>query len=130
MIKYTFLLFVILLAPVLTIQADNLTQYNPSVIPHPVQIVPGSGEFGFSGQTIFSVENVEQMEIVRDLAMLFTHSAGFTPIVTLDNKKGNVCLITDRSLKSEAYELDITPQKIVIKASCLKCFIYAIQTLR
>ena len=43
---------------------------------------------------------------------------------------GDVCFITDRSLKSEAYRLDVTSDKIVINASDVKGFFYALQTIR
>lgn len=42
----------------------NLTHDIP-LVPRPAQIVPGSGNYLFSGKTVFAVENEEQAEAVR-----------------------------------------------------------------
>lgn len=123
------LLIVWLLSPVANLQADNLTQAI-SIVPYPTQLVPGSGTFLFSPKTTFVVENNEQAEVAQLFTSLFTQAAGFTPKVKLNSKKGDVRFVTDRSLKSEAYLLDVTPQGIVITASDGKGFFYGLQTIR
>lgn len=60
---------------------------------------------------------------------LFTRTAGFTPKLNVGGE-GNVRLLTDPSLKSEAYSLEVSPQEIIIKASDNKGFFYALQTIR
>ena len=68
----------------------NLTHDIP-LVPRPAQIVPGSGNYLFSGKTVFAVENEEQAEVARSFIALFTRAAGFTPKLTVgDAEKGKV----------------------------------------
>ncbi len=76
--------------------------------------------FTFSAQTVFAVENQEQAVIARNFIDLFTHAAGITPALNVGREEGQVRFVTDSSLKSEAYLLEITPQQILIKASDTK----------
>lgn len=99
------------------------------MVPRPAQMMPGSGNHLFSDQTVFVVENEEQAEVARSLIALFTRTAGFTPKLNVGGE-GNVRLLTDPSLKSEAYSLEVSPQEIIIKASDNKGFFYALQTIR
>lgn len=129
MIKYIFILLTGFLASIVTgCDNTNLT-HCISMVPRPVQMIPGSGNHLFSGQTVFAVENEEQAEVARSLIALFTRTAGFTPKLNVGGE-GNVRLLTDPSLKSEAYSLEISPQEIIIKASDNKGFFYALQTIR
>lgn len=118
-----------LLLAVANIQADNLTQPF-SLVPCPVSIVPGTGNFLFSAKTTFAVENEAQADEVRQFTGLFTRAAGFTPRIKVGSKKGDVCLITDATLKDESYKLEITTQKINIRASDSQGFFYALQSIR
>ena len=127
--KYTCLILLWSLLSTINSFADNLTQ-PISIVPCPESITPGTGNFTFSGKTDFAVENDEQAEIARCFSDLFTHAAGFTPRVKIGEKKGKVCFLTDTSLKSEAYHLEITPKRITIKALDGKGFFYALQTIR
>lgn len=103
----------------------NLTHDIP-LVPRPAQIVPGSGNYLFSGKTVFAVENEEQAEVARSFIALFTRAAGFTPKLTVgDAEKGNVRFQTDATLKSEAYTLQVSPKEIIIEASDAKGFFYA-----
>ena len=117
------------LLPPLGCQADNLTQPF-SLVPCPVAIVPGTGNFQFTAKTVFAVENEEQAEVVKQFTALFTNAAGFTPRIKTESKKGDVCLLTDASLDSEAYLLEITSKKIRIYASDVQGFFYALQSIR
>mgnify|MGYP002428316350 FL=1 len=129
MIKYIFILLTGFLASIVT-GCDNINlTHCISMVPRPVQMIPGSGNHLFSGQTVFAVENEEQAEVARSLIALFTRTAGFTPKLNVGGE-GNVRLLTDPSLKSEAYSLEISPQEIIIKASDNKGFFYALQTIR
>ena len=108
----------------------NLTHDIP-LVPRPAQIVPGSGNYLFSGKTVFAVENEEQAEVARSFIALFTRAAGFTPKLTVgDAEKGNVRFQTDATLKSEAYTLQVSPKEIIIEASDAKGFFHALQTIR
>ena len=124
---HTLVCFLLLMAA--NIQADNLTQPF-SLVPCPVSLVPGTGNFHFSAKTSFAVENEGQAEQVRQFTELLTRAGGFTPRIKVDSRKGDVCLVTDATLKSEAYKLEITIKKITIRASDLQGFYYALQSIR
>ena len=124
---HTLVCFLLLMAA--NIQADNLTQPVP-LVPCPVSIVPGTGNFHFSEKTTFAVENEEQAVEVRRFTALLTRAAGFTPRIKVGNKKGDVCLTTDAGLKKEAYKLEITAKRINIHAADVQGFFYALQSIR
>ena len=127
--KYIYTVLFCLFLAVTNIQADNLTQPF-SLVPCPVSLVPGTGNFHFSAKTSFAVENEGQAEQVRQFTELLTRAGGFTPRIKVDSRKGDVCLVTDATLKSEAYKLEITIKKITIRASDLQGFYYALQSIR
>lgn len=127
--KYTCFILLWSLLSTVTSFAHNPIQ-PISIVPCPESVSPGTGNFTFTGKTDFAVENEEQAEIVRCFSELFTRAAGFTPRVKVGDKKGKVCFLTDTSLKSEAYQLEVTPKRITIKASDGKGFFYALQTVR
>lgn len=127
--KYTCLILLWSLFSTVALPADNLIQ-PISIVPCPESVTPGTGNFTFSGKTDFAVENEEQAEIARSFSALFTRAAGFTPRVKVGEKKGKITFLTDPSLKSEAYHLEITPKRMMVKASDVKGFFYALQTIR
>ena len=127
--RYIYTLVCFLLLAVANIQADNLT-HPVSLVPCPVSIVPGTGNFHFSAKTTFAVENEEQAVEVRYFTELFTRAAGFTPSVKVGNRKGDVCLVTDAGLKNESYKLEITAKKIKVYAADVRGFFYALQSIR
>ena len=127
--KYIYTVLLCLFLAVTNIQADNLTQPF-SLVPCPVSLVPGTGNFHFSAKTSFAVENEGQAEQVRQFTELLTRAGGFTPRIKVDSRKGDVCLVTDATLNSEAYKLEITITKITIRASDLQGFYYALQSIR
>lgn len=127
--KYICLILLWSLFSTVALPADNLIQ-PISIVPCPESVTPGTGNFTFSGKTDFAVENEEQAEIARSFSALFTRAAGFTPRVKVGEKKGKITFLTDPSLKSEAYHLEITPKRMMVKASDVKGFFYALQTIR
>lgn len=131
MMKYFFLLLIGWWSMLATGCADTNLTHDIPLVPRPAQLVPGSGNYLFSDKTTFVVENDKQAEVAKGFIDLFTRAAGFTPQVTTGAaEKGNVRFVTDASLKSEAYSLDVSPKEILIKASDDKGFFYALQTIR
>ena len=106
-----------------------LPSEKPEIIPLPQQSVSDKGDFTFDESTLVSVENEKQAVIARELTGLFTLAAGFTPKVTIQNKKADIIFHTDKGLEPEHYKLNIGPSCILIKASGQKGFFYAMQTL-
>ncbi len=129
--KKKILIIFMLLMSLISMHAANLTSPPISIVPRPAQVVPGEGNFTFSSQTLFSVENHEQAVIVRNFINLLKRSSGITPQLAIGgSEKSHVCFTTDSSLKSEAYQLAVTPEQIQVKASDIKGFFYALQTIR
>ena len=129
--KKEILIILVLLTSLISMHAANLTSPPISIVPRPAQVVPGEGNFTFSSQTLFSVENHEQAVIVRNFINLLKRSSGITSqLVIGGSEKSHVCFTTDSSLKSEAYQLAVTPEQIQVKASDIKGFFYALQTIR
>lgn len=129
MTKYCILFLIGCLLSITHLQADNRPN-TLNILPHPAQMVPGNGIYRFSDKTTFAVDNAEQAEIAQLFIDLFTHSAGFTPRLNIGSKKGDIRFITDSSLKSEAYQLKVTPKGIQVKAADGRGFFYALQTMR
>lgn len=133
MIKNTLILWAGLLMLLMTGCTNaNLTQ-TISIVPCPAQLVPEHGSFRFSDETTFVVENEEQEKVAKDFAALFTSAAGFTPQVTVgevSDGKRTVRLMSDVSLKPEAYTLEVSSREIVIGAADARGFFYALQTIR
>lgn len=129
--KYTLsIIIALLLTPIIAIDAGNNLTQTLSIVPSPAQIVPGEGQFCFSENTVFGVENKEQARIAEDFISLFSQAAGFTPALKVGGKAGNVRFRTEKQLPEEAYRLKVTSDKIEIRAAGIKGFFYGIQTLR
>lgn len=100
------------------------------IVPKPVSMILNNGSFHFTSSTKIAVENEEQAVAARYFANLFTTAAGFTPAVVVGEKAGDVIFVTDDKLGSEEYSLNVSSDKVEIKASDVKGFFYALQTIR
>ena len=123
---FTLTVFLLLFTP---LNAQTVEKQPLSIIPYPVTMVEGEGEFVFMNKTVIAYEDKEMEGIVEEFASHFTQSAGFTPKLK-QSKKGDVCIKKDDTLQEEAYMLEVKPEKIVIKVAGIKGAFYALQTLR
>ncbi len=129
--KLIILLFISLLSPALSTCTNNdLTHTAIALVPRPTDLIPGNGDYLFSAKTIFAVENEEQKEIAGELIGLFSRAAGFTPQIKVGSQQGDIRFVTDASLKSEAYILDVSSKEVLVTASDCRGFFYALQTIR
>lgn len=101
-----------------------------SIVPAPLHLEPGSGEFVFTPYTMISVEDEQQKEVAELFAWGFASSAGFVPRVFVDASSADVEFRHNASLKEEEYVLDVEEDHISIEASSPSGFFYATQTLR
>lgn len=99
------------------------------IVPQPLSVEKGNGSFSFSGKTVIAVADDEQRIVAENFALLFTKPAGFTPKVVKSNE-GDIVFSIDRSMKADAYELQITSDRISIIAADVKGFFYALQSIR
>ena len=100
------------------------------VVPAPLSVMPEKGCFQFKVSTVIAVEDTAMISVAEQFALLFQGSAGFIPKVKAGEKKGDVCLRSDASLKKEAYRLVITPKRVDVYASSKEGAFYAFQSLR
>ena len=130
MIKRFLLILSLVFIVSFSLNAQDVKQPAVALIPYPVTMVEGEGTFVFTEKTVVSLEDKEMETIARDFIGLFTKAAGFTPKLKVNNKKGEVRLMKDDSLQEEGYALDVTSEKILIRAASVKGAFYALQTLR
>ena len=104
--------------------------HSTSIIPYPINLVKESGRFVFTEKTVLALEDKTGEKVVKNFLTLLGQKAGFIPKLKVGSKKGDICLIQDKSLHEEAYYLEIKSEKIWIKASTVKGLFYALQTLR
>lgn len=107
------------------VQADRTLP----LVPAPVSMVKGNGQFTFTERTVITVENEAQRQVAELFCRLFAHTAGFTPRIETGTQ-GEVRLLTDSTLPGEAYHLEVSGKQIVMKAAGAAGFFYAFQTLR
>ncbi len=130
MIRRLLLILSLLFQVFSLLNAQDVKQHSVALIPYPVTLVEGKGAFVFSEKTVVALEDNELEPIARDFVELFTGPAGFTPKLKVKSKKGEVYLMKDDSFQEEGYALEVTPEKIVVKAAGAKGTFYALQTLR
>lgn len=101
-----------------------------SIVPSPSGIEFSRGSFFFGPETVFSVENEQQLSVALWFAGLFAESAGFVPQVVVSDKDADLILVTDSSMAKDSYRLNVTRRSVRIEASGESGFFYAFQTLR
>ena len=92
--------------------------------------VPAEKDFVFSPYTVISVQDELQKEEAEWFAWLFARPAGFVLQVKWQADEPDVTLYMDEDLKGDAYSLEVTRRKILIRASSRNGFFYAFQALR
>lgn len=118
---------------------DTCTQGNsqitPAIIPAPVSLMMGKGEFCFTGKTkiIIPADDSECRRIADMLATLVHNPTGTIPEIVegTGSKRGSVFMAYDPEMENdEGYMLSITGKGINISAKSPAGFFYAIQTIR
>ena len=107
------------------------------VIPLPAEVIPGSGSFSVDPRTIVRVPRGDRDadNAARYLVELWSRTNGLTLAIALDNAstaatRANTIAFRHRSgLGPEAYELDVTPQRITVSASAPAGLFYGAVTL-
>ena len=130
MIKRLLLILSLVFLVSFSLNAQDVKQPAVALIPYPVTLVEGEGAFVFTEKTVVALEDKEMETIAKDFVHLFTKVAGFTPKLKLNSKKGEVRLVKDDSLQEERYVLEVTSEKILMRAASVKGAFYALQTLR
>ena len=106
------------------------TENDLNIIPQPQSMVLGKGYFQFTQETVFVIDPA-LMPAQLPFLEQFERASGFKFAVQKAALSGNSVVIdTDKSLPKEGYTLEVTPEKINIKAADYNGALYALQTLR
>lgn len=100
------------------------------IIPQPQKVKTLPGVFTFHGDMTFAVENDGQRAVAETFTTLLRRHAGFAPDIEVGAAQGDLQFTTDPTLSPEAYEMEITPRRIAIRAASGSGFFYALQSLR
>lgn len=109
--------------------SDGVTYKETRVIPKMVEVEKGSGYFSLNHNTVISISSEQQRFVADWFSSLFTIPTGFTPQIS-NSSSGDICLVEDDTMKEEAYEMEISSDRIQIKAADNRGFFYALQSLR
>lgn len=112
-----------------TEETRSFTNSEIAIVPKPVSLVLQKGSFSVkSGQLIFA--NLEaQQNAANDFKHFIQKTAGFKLTVNQSNK-AVISFKENKELAPEAYELVVSPKKIIISASDASGYFYGIQTLK
>ncbi|MGC1631770.1 MAG: family 20 glycosylhydrolase [Gelidibacter sp.] len=108
----------------------TFTEDEVSIVPKPSKMAIAEGSYSFSKDTKISVENDDQKPAAKYLSDLFENAAGFAIPISESKTNASIVFIKDETLKPEAYTLEVTSEKITIKASAAAGYFYGVQTIR
>jgi hexosaminidase len=108
----------------------TFTEAEISIVPKPTQTIIGEGSYSFSKNTTILIEEEAQKPAAKYLSDLFENAAGYALPFSETAKNASIILMKDASLKLEAYHLEVTPKKIIIKANDAAGYFYGVQTIR
>ncbi|TDE45969.1 beta-N-acetylhexosaminidase [Flavobacterium rhamnosiphilum] len=123
-LRSSVLLF-LLLAPMLV-----NAQQQPSIIPKPVDLKMGNGNFTIDGNTTIQYKK-SQKELKATADFLASYIKNISGFSLKSNKAAakKVEFVIEKSIQDEGYQLTVSPTAIVIKASSPKGVFYGIQSI-
>ena len=131
--SFFFLAFSLL---VISCSEQKIEQANYEIVPlpHEIELMESNNPFLLdkSTQIIYEEKNEEQRLLATFLSEYVEQILGFKPEITVSTRNKNVIILqSDLDVKvQEAYNLDVTSDKIVIKGASNAGVFYGIQTLR
>lgn len=128
--KHTYLFSIVIGIVLSSCTTPTFRAEDISLIPKPVSFSLNEGLFKVTGKTNLVVVDKNQMKAASYLIKMFERAAGYNLFIsTKDNGKGIVFHNTE-GMASEAYHLEVTPKRIMVKASTEAGFFNAVQTIR
>lgn len=108
----------------------DFSQEDIHIVPKPKELIVNPGAFEFTADTKFVVDG-EFAEVVNFLREKFNRSAKWDlEVVTAAPANNFVELVIETSLEDEAYVLEVTKEKVTIKAKGYSGFLYGLETVR
>ncbi|MDP2888423.1 MAG: glycoside hydrolase family 20 protein [Bacteroidota bacterium] len=110
----------------------TFTESELALIPQPQKMILGESSFKFKKNTRLVVESVDQKVIADGFSDLFEKASGYTLDIIVGGDEGSnqVYFRTEPVMAPEAYSLEVSENRIEIKAAKPAGFYYAVQTLR
>lgn len=100
------------------------------IIPKVQEIEIKESYFNLTSEAVFGTENKEQFKIAKFISDKINNSANWNTKVVETVENADIQFISDNKLKEESYQLDISKDNIIIKASSNSGFFYGMQSLR
>ncbi|MFK5973454.1 MAG: beta-N-acetylhexosaminidase [Flavobacteriaceae bacterium] len=124
-------LFFVVLASCGQNNKKTFSESDINLIPAPTDLQLNQGSFLFDSETKFVVGHKGQEVIVRQLAQKFMNTTGWNlEILTQEPANNYVKLVVDATFEEEAYRVEVTDDKVIIRANGPSGFLYGLQTIR
>ncbi|MDP3433736.1 MAG: beta-N-acetylhexosaminidase, partial [Bacteroidota bacterium] len=109
----------------------TFTESELALIPQPQKMILGESSFKFKKNTRLIVESVDQKVIADGFSDLFEKASGYKLDIIVGGDEGSnqVYFRTEPVMAPEAYSLEVSENRIEIKAAKPAGFYYAVQTL-
>ena len=107
-------------------------EYGIDVVPYPNKVSLKAGSYRVAGAVFHYDRNMDALSVqaVTDFADRLSKVTGKQSIVSEGQSKTGINFVVDPALDPEEYSLVVNRKAVIIKASALNGFIYAIQTVK
>ena len=128
--KFLFALFALALAASCT--SLDPKEYGIDVVPYPNEVSLKAGSYKVAGAVFHYDGNMAALSVqaVTDFADRLSRVTGKQSLVSEGHSRTGINFVVDPALAPEEYSLVVNRKAVIIKASALNGFIYAIQTVK
>lgn len=128
--KFLFALFALALAASCT--SLDPKEYGIDVVPYPNEVSLKAGSYKVAGAVFHYDGNMDALSVqaVTDFADRLSKVTGKQSLVSEGHSRTGINFVVDPALAPEEYSLVVNRKAVIIKASALNGFIYAIQTVK
>jgi hexosaminidase len=127
--KFT-LLLVIVATMLASCSNPDFKEEQISIIPKPVSFTLNKSSFRFEKKSLVVIQDESADKAAKYLSNMLNRAGGLDLVITKDDASTGIVFQKADDLKAEAYHIDVTSQKIVVKASDEAGFFNAVQTIR
>ena len=104
-----------------------------NVVPYPNDVQAGEGQFNAKGAAVnySSAADEASVNVIKAFARKLSQVSGVESLVAEnDEPQGGFMFFYNELVPDEAYTIDVTPEQVLVQASGLRGFNYAIQTIK
>ena len=107
-------------------------EYGIDVVPYPNEVSLKAGSYKVAGAVFHYDGNMDALSVqaVTDFADRLSRVTGKQSLVSEGHSRTGINFVVDPALAPEEYSLVVNRKAVIIKASALNVFIYAIQTVK